>query len=44
MTIFQRNIYNFFDEIIINKGSSDGISEGMAVINSKGLIGIVNKT
>lgn len=42
--VIERNIYNFFDEIIINKGSSDGISEGMAVINSKGLVGIVNKT
>lgn len=41
--VIDRNIYNFFDEIIINKGSSDGIGEGMAVINSKGLVGIIKK-
>lgn len=41
--VIERNIYNFFDEVIINKGSSDGISEGMAVINSKGLVGVINK-
>lgn len=41
--VIERDIYNFFDEIVINKGSSDGILEGMAVINSKGLVGIVKK-
>ncbi len=42
--VIERNIYNFFDEIIINKGSSEGIEKGMAVINSKGLVGVINKT
>lgn len=42
--VIERNIYNFFDEIIINKGSSEGIEKGMAVINSKGLIGIISKS
>ena len=42
--VIERNIYNFFDEIIINKGSSEGIENGMAVINSKGLVGVINKT
>ncbi len=42
--VIERNIYNFFDEIIINKGSSEGIEKGMAVINSKGLVGVISKT
>lgn len=42
--VIERNIYNFFDEIIINKGKSAGIEKGMAVINSKGLVGVVSKS
>lgn len=43
-TVINRNIAYWFNEITINKGSKNGISEGMAVINSKGLIGKIIKT
>lgn len=39
-----RDIYNFLDEITIYKGSFSKIKEGMAVMNEKGLVGIVKKT
>lgn len=42
--VIERNIYNFFDEIIINKGSKEGIEKGMAVINSNGLVGVISKS
>ena len=37
--VISRNIGYFFDTITINKGSSSGITEGMAVVASGGLIG-----
>ena len=43
-TVINRNISYWFNEITINKGSSDGIKDGMAVINSDGLIGKIIKT
>ncbi len=43
-TVINRNIAYWFNEITINKGFKSGISEGMAVINSKGLIGKIIKT
>lgn len=43
-TVINRNIGYWFNEITINKGSNSGVTEGMAVINSKGLIGKVSKT
>lgn len=40
-----READNWYEKITINKGSSDGISEGMAVVDQNGLIGkIVNVT
>jgi rod shape-determining protein MreC len=32
---------NWQSEIIINVGATDGVSEGMAVVNDKGLVGII---
>lgn len=36
-----RDIHNFYKEVIINKGTQDGIEEGMAVVNQEGLIGVI---
>ena len=41
--IIERNKMYWFNTITINKGSSSGIKEDMAVISSKGLVGKVNK-
>ena len=38
-TIVYRNIGYWYDEVTIDKGSSDGIEKDMAVVTSKGLIG-----
>lgn len=38
-----RNIHDFYNEVVINLGSDDGIYDGDAVINSEGLVGIVDK-
>lgn len=43
-TVINRNIGYWFNEITINKGTKHGITEGMAVINSKGLVGKISKT
>lgn len=42
-TVVNRNMEYFYDEVIINKGTSSGITENMAVINNKGLIGKIIK-
>lgn len=42
-TVVYRNLSYFYDEITIDKGSSDGIEKDMAVITSKGLIGKTSK-
>lgn len=42
-TVINRNVAYWFNEITINKGSKAGIKEGMAVINSSGLIGKIIK-
>lgn len=39
--VISRDIGYWYDKVIINKGSNDGVMEGMAVINSEGLIGKV---
>lgn len=36
-----RDIHNFYKEVVINKGSNDGVEEGMAVVNQEGLIGVI---
>lgn len=38
-SIIGRNMQYFYDEVIINKGTKDGISKDMAVVNKDGLIG-----
>ena len=42
-TIVTRNIGYWYDEVTIDKGSKDGVSKNMAVVNSKGLIGRITK-
>lgn len=42
-TIVYRNIGYWYDEITIDKGSSDGVEEDMAVVTSEGLIGKTSK-
>lgn len=41
--IIVRNLYDFYNEIIVNLGTKDNINIGNAVINSEGLIGVVYK-
>jgi rod shape-determining protein MreC len=42
-TIINRNMEEFYDTVIINKGYNDGVDIGYAVINNDGLIGKVIK-
>lgn len=42
-SVININTDEWFKELTINKGSSDGVEENMAVINNKGLIGITMK-
>ena len=39
--VILRDIYAFYDEITIGKGSYDGVSKGDLVVNEKGVIGLV---
>lgn len=41
--VIYRNIYNYYNEITILKGSKEGIKEKQAVVNQDGLIGVVDK-
>ncbi len=44
-TVVVRNVAAWYNTITIDKGSYNGVEEGMAVVNSKGLIGkVVNVT
>ncbi len=43
-TVISRNVGYWYNNITINKGSSDGIVNDMIVINSKGLVGRVLST
>lgn len=43
-TVISRNVGYWYNNITINKGSSDGITNDMIVINSKGLVGRVYST
>lgn len=42
--VLYRDALTFFDTIRIQKGSVEGVRESQAVINEKGLIGIINET
>ena len=39
--VILRDIYAFYNEITIGKGSYDGVSKGDLVVNEKGVIGLV---
>ncbi len=41
--VMLQNIYDFYNKLTINKGTNSNIEKGQAVINEKGLIGIINK-
>ncbi len=41
--IVSRNTLYWSNEVIINKGSNDGIEEGMAVVDQGGLVGKIDK-
>ena len=41
--VLLRDLYSFYDEIILNVGSEDGVVKDSAVINEYGLVGIVSK-
>lgn len=41
--IINRNIYDFYNEITISRGLKDNVSEGMLVIDYKGVVGVVKK-
>lgn len=38
-----RDLHNFYQEVIINKGSKDGLAKGNAVLNAEGMIGVITK-
>jgi len=40
--VIERNNSYWFNYVTINKGSNDGISKGMAVVDSNGLVGVVD--
>ena len=42
--VINRNVGYWYETLTINKGKNDLIEEGMAVVNSKGLIGKIIKT
>lgn len=42
-TVVSRNVGYWYDEVIIDKGSKNGIEKGMAVVTPKGLIGQITK-
>ena len=42
--VINRNVGYWYETLTINKGKNDSIEEGMAVVNSKGLIGKITKT
>ncbi len=39
--VITRNIYGFYDELIIDKGSREGVSVGDSVISKDGFLGVV---
>ncbi|MBE6154025.1 MAG: rod shape-determining protein MreC [Firmicutes bacterium] len=41
--IIIRDIYDFYNKVTINKGLNDNIKKGNIVINSLGLIGVIDK-
>lgn len=41
--VLLRDLYSFYDEIVLNVGSDDGVFQNSGVLNDKGLVGIVSK-
>ena len=41
--VVERNPSYWLDEVVINRGSSDGIEEGMAVVVREGLVGYISE-
>lgn len=41
--ILIRNIYDFYDKITIEKGTSDHFKKGNIVLNDQGLVGVITK-
>ena len=41
--VIERNIYNFYDYIILDKGKKDNIKLNMAVVYDNNLVGIIKK-
>lgn len=39
--VIVRDMYHFYDEVMLNVGSEDGVQEGDAVLNEEGLVGVV---
>lgn len=39
--VLQRDSSNWFQDVVINRGSRDGVRTGMAVVNHEGLVGTV---
>jgi rod shape-determining protein MreC len=42
-TVINRNVGYWYGEVTIDKGSKNGITKDLAVINSDGLVGVINK-
>ncbi len=42
--VLLRDIYEFYDKLTINVGTNNNVQKGDALINSAGLVGIINKT
>lgn len=39
--VILRDIHEFYNEVVVNLGSDDGVRKGDAVLNSEGLVGVV---
>ena len=42
--VISNNLSSFKNHLIINKGADDGLKNEMGIINSKGIVGIINRT
>lgn len=41
--VILRNMHDFYNEVVIDLGSKDGVKVGNAVVNSEGLVGVIYK-
>lgn len=41
--VIYRDVYDFYNEILINKGESDNVKKGDAIVSTKGLVGVISK-